>query len=43
MKCDRAVRAELLANITLSGGNTKFPGIAQRIHQVRQLAVPGHR
>ena len=33
-QCDKAVRAELLANITLSGGNTKFPGMEKRVYQV---------
>jgi len=32
-KCEKSMRAELLANITLSGGNTKFPGIEKRIYQ----------
>jgi len=27
MKCDEKVRGELAANITLSGGNTKFPNL----------------
>ena len=34
LQCDKAVRAELLANITLSGGNTKFPGMEKRVYQV---------
>ena len=34
VQCDKAVRAELLANITLSGGNTKFPGMEKRVYQV---------
>merc|ERR1712156_584619 len=33
LKCDKNVRAELLANITLSGGNTKFPGFEKRLYQ----------
>lgn len=32
MKCDEKLRPELLANITLSGGNTKFPGMDKRIY-----------
>lgn len=32
MKCDEKLRPELLANLTLSGGNTKFPGIEKRIY-----------
>lgn len=31
MKCDEKFRAELAANITLSGGNTKFPGFDKRL------------
>lgn len=31
MKCDEKLRAELAANITLSGGNTKFPGFDKRL------------
>jgi len=31
MKCDEKVRGELAANITLSGGNTKFPGFEKRL------------
>ena len=34
-QCDKNVRAELLANITLSGGNTKFSGMEKRIYQVK--------
>merc|ERR1712032_1435371 len=40
MKCDKAVRAELLANITLSGGNTKFPGIEKRVYQELEGLLP---
>ena len=31
MKCEESVRGELAANITLSGGNTKFPGLERRL------------
>ncbi|CAO4383808.1 unnamed protein product [Caenorhabditis nigoni] len=31
MKCDFDIRKELYANIVLSGGNTMFPGIADRM------------
>lgn len=31
MKCDEKMRGELAANITLSGGNTKFPGFEKRL------------
>ena len=40
VQCDKAVRAELLANITLSGGNTKFPGMEKRVYQVSQKTLP---
>jgi len=33
LKCEESVRAELLSNITLSGGNTKFPGFEKRLYQ----------
>lgn len=31
MKCDENLRSELVNNITLSGGNTKFPGLDKRL------------
>ena len=31
MKCDKDIREELFANIHLSGGNTLFPGMADRM------------
>ena len=40
MKCDSSVRAELLANITLSGGNTRFPGMEKRLYQELQALLP---
>ena len=33
MKCDPDLRKDLYANIILSGGNTMFPGIAERIQR----------
>merc|ERR1711892_1337848 len=33
LKCDESIRSELLKNITLSGGNTKFPGFEKRLYQ----------
>ena len=33
MKCDVDIRKELYGNIVLSGGNTMFPGIAERLHK----------
>jgi len=40
MKCDEKLRPELLANITLSGGNTKFPGIEKRLYQELVKLLP---
>lgn len=40
MKCEKSVRAELLANITMSGGNTKFPGMDKRIYQELEAMLP---
>merc|ERR1719264_1813289 len=40
MKCDKAVRGELLANITLSGGNTRFPGMEKRVYQELEGLLP---
>ncbi|XZN91572.1 MAG: actin [Microcoleus sp.] len=41
MKCDVDIRKELYANIVLSGGTTKFPGIADRMQkEVSALAPP---
>ncbi|KAI9347467.1 actin family [Pilaira anomala] len=33
MKCDVGIRKDLYSNIVLSGGNTMFPGIVDRMHQ----------
>merc|ERR1719278_1321798 len=33
LKCDESIRSELVNNITLSGGNTKFPGFEKRLYQ----------
>merc|ERR1712154_575335 len=33
LKCEETVRPELLSNITLSGGNTKFPWFEKRLYQ----------
>ena len=38
-KCDVTIRNELFSNIVLSGGNTMFPGIAERLKtSLRRLA-----
>ncbi len=44
MKCDADIRKELFGNIVLAGGNTMFPGIAERLNkELSNLAEPGHR
>ncbi|CAI5942150.1 unnamed protein product [Closterium sp. NIES-65] len=41
MKCEEGIRQDLYNNIVLSGGNTMFPGIAERVtKEVTQLAPP---
>eukprot|EP01117_Protostelium_nocturnum_P018855 TRINITY_DN797_c0_g1_i3.p1 TRINITY_DN797_c0_g1~~TRINITY_DN797_c0_g1_i3.p1 ORF type:complete len:376 (+),score=72.11 TRINITY_DN797_c0_g1_i3:72-1199(+) len=41
MKCDSDVRKEMYMNIILSGGNTMFPGMAERLHkELIELAPP---
>merc|ERR1719342_1181062 len=41
MKCDVDLRKDLYANIVLSGGNTMFPGIADRMEkEIKALAPP---
>lgn len=41
MKCDVDIRKYLYANTVLSGGNTMFPGIAERMkHEISALAPP---
>jgi len=40
MKCDEKLRPELLANITLSGGNTKFPGMEKRLYSELVKLLP---
>lgn len=39
-KCDEYIRAELFQNIVLSGGNTQFPGILNRL-QTEMCATAG--
>ena len=44
MKCDSDLRKEMYANIVLSGGNTLFPGFAERIQkEITALAPPTMR
>ena len=39
MKCDNAIRARLHVNTVLSGGNTMFPGMRERMHmEISKLA-----
>lgn len=40
IKCDEQLRPELLANITLSGGNMKFPGLEKRIYNELSRLLP---
>merc|ERR1711962_424061 len=40
MKCDEKVRGELAANITLSGGNTKFPNFDKRLGAELSCLLP---
>jgi len=43
-KCDADVRKDLYGNIILSGGNTMFPGIADRLQKdVTALAPPAYK
>ena len=44
MRCDQELMKELLPNIVLSGGNTMFPGIAERMQkEMVALAPPTRR
>jgi len=40
MKCDEGLRSELVNNITLSGGNTKFPGMEKRLRIELEKRLP---
>ena len=40
MKCDVDIRKDLYANVVLSGGNTMFPGIAERLTRELKCLVP---
>jgi len=40
MKCDEGLRSELVNNITLSGGNTKFPGMDKRLSMELEKHLP---
>ena len=40
MKCDAALRKDLYANIVIAGGNTKLPGIAERLLREITALVP---
>jgi len=40
MKCDIDVRADLWANIVVSGGTTMFPGIAERLEKEYKALAP---
>lgn len=40
MKCDVDLRKDLIGNVILSGGNTKFPGIEDRVHKELSNLIP---
>lgn len=40
MKCDADIRKDLYANIILSGGSTKFPGMAERMQKEMTALAP---
>lgn len=41
MKCPLQIRKDLYSNIVLSGGNTMYPGMAERMHEeISALAPP---
>ena len=41
-KCDSGLQDELLSNIVVSGGNTMFPGMVERLqNELGQLTPPG--
>ncbi|KAM4632565.1 actin, cytoplasmic 2-like [Discoglossus pictus] len=42
MKCDTGIRKNMYANIVLSGGNTMFPGIAERIQKEITTLAPSN-
>ena len=39
-KCDKAIWKDLYGNIVLSGGNTMFPGIADRVQKEMTILAP---
>lgn len=39
-KCNSDLRPELFANVVFSGGNTMFPGLAERMHRELALLSP---
>lgn len=40
MKCDLDVRKDLYSNIILSGGNTMFPNLTERVAKELQTLIP---
>lgn len=40
MKCDVDLRKDLLSNVLLSGGNTMFPGLSQRLEYELEAISP---
>ena len=42
-QCDRSLRKELLGNVLLSGGNTMFEGLAERIQRELHVWIVRHK
>lgn len=42
MRCDVDIRKDLFANIVLSGGSTKFPGMAERMSKEITALAPSY-
>ena len=40
MKCDLDVRKDLYSNVILSGGNTMFPNMTERVQKELQTLIP---
>ena len=40
LKCDVSFQEELFGNVVLSGGNSKFPGMAERLQKELADLVP---
>jgi actin-related protein len=42
MRCESAIRLDMYSTIVLSGGNTMFPGIAERLHKELVALAPAN-